>query len=396
MMKIVGYIFAFLLCFRFMGVIDLPSTTIACLFLLLGVLNFKRNLPFNKFIVALFGCLILNFFSCWYYNGQDVLSTFRASNSLFSLVLFWFFYNWKLNLNQWENALWWLCLCFGICYIIQYIAFPTVIFGGQIRTESAEQRMAIYGQGLASFSVLFGLNKYLCTGRLEYIIIILTGAFAVFGCGYRTMLLALIISTFLMLIRLGISKRAVISFAVFAVVLFVFVNNVDLVQEQILNMQERQERLEDNGIENDIRFINLVYHYTSYFKSPVEMILGSGLPFEGTRYFDSEERLLEKYGFYYQDLGLVGLSWMIGIPAVLIMLLYSFRIFRTKVPTSYLYLGIYFFNIVISSITTHEFYIHQNFVVQAILFCVFMKILETYNIPMAGEKKSSGALKKMR
>lgn len=381
-MKVLLYILAFLFCFRFMGIIEIPPKIILCLILFLSIINFKRGLEFNKYIYWLFFFLLLNFFSCWYFNDQEIFDTFIASSSFLNLLLFWFFYGWKLDIVQWEKYIWWICLCFGICFIIQYLAFPTIIFGGQIRTESVEQRIAIYGQGLASFSVIYGMNKYLISRNIKYVIIIFTGLFAVFGCGYRTMLLALIVSILILLYRLKISLKSIIPFICIILFLFLFVNSVDLVQEQLTNMINRQEQLEGGGFENDIRYINLIYRYTSYFESPVEMILGSGMPFEGTKYYIDNYNLEYIIGYYFSDWGLIGLSWMIGIPAVTVMIVYSIQIFKTKVPKEYLYIGIYFFNILISSITTHEFYIFHNYVVQAILFCLFTKVLEQYHLKL--------------
>ena len=368
-----------------MGIIHLPSTTITIVIILLGIYNYKKNLFFNKYIIYLVFFLILNYISCSYYNNQDILSSFRAGTDFYSLFLFWFFYRWKLNLRQWEKTLWWICFCFGICYIIQYIMFPTIIFGGQIRIDSEEQRIAIYGQGLASLSVIFGLNKYLIDRRKKYIIIILLGLFAVFGCGYRTMLLSLSLSIIILVLRLRISKRTLLSLSLLVIMLAVFIINVDFIQYQIENMSDRQENLNEGGLENDFRYINLLYHYTSFFKSPIELFLGSGLAFEGTDYY-KYIKMLDESGMYYSDLGLIGLSWMIGIPAVLIMIIYSYQIYKKKVNKEYIYIGIYFFNIVISSITTHEFYIHLNFVVQAILFCIFTKILEKEERQLKGNK----------
>lgn len=391
-MKKLFYIFAIIFCFRFMGVFELPATTTSLCLMLLGLINYRKALPFNKYIISIFVFLVLTSFSCLYFNGQSLSDSFRANNEFYCFSLFWFFYSWNIDLRQWEKALWWICLCFGLCYIIQYIVFPHVIFGGQIRTGSDEQRIAIYGQGLASFSVIFGLNKYLTEYKVKYILIVLTGLFAVFGCGYRTMLLALMISVLLLIKRLGVSRRLVVSFSVITIVFFFLLSNTELVQEQLSNMRNRQEALGEQGLENDVRYLNLIYHYTTYFKSPVELILGSGMPFKDSSYGNYHQNILiDTLGFYYSDWGLIGLSWMIGIPIVLIMLIYSYRIFRTEVPKKYLYIGIYFFNIVISSITTHEFYIHQNFVVQSILFCVFTKILERYQLPLGSIKGKGGS-----
>lgn len=381
MMKKLFYILAFLFCFMFMGVVELPGTTMGIAMFLLGIVKFKKKMPFNGILYSLAICFFLNFISCKIFRGQSVIDTFRASNSFLSLALFWFFYSWKVDLRQWEKMLWWLCLTFGVCYVIQYIAYPTVIFGGQIRIGSEEARMAIIGQGLASFSFLFGLNKYVVNQDKKYIVIMLTGLFAVFGCGYRSMLLALIVSSLILLMRLGISFKRLLSFGVLAAVVYLFVSNVDFVQDQINNMINRNENLKDSGWENDIRYINLMYHYTDYFKNVIEMFFGSGMPFPTSEYGIYENNIMiETYHFYYSDWGLVGLSWMIGIPAVLVMIYYSLKMFLTKVPKEYLYLGIYFFDIVISSITTHEFYIHSNYVVQAILFCVFAKVIQKYDI----------------
>ena len=391
------YILAFLFCFMFMGVVELPGTTMGIAMFLLGVVKYKKKMPFNGILCSLAICFVLNFISCKVFRGQSVMDTFRASNSFLSLALFWFFYSWEVDLRKWEKMLWWLCLTFGVCYIIQYIAYPTVIFGGQIRTGSNEARMAIIGQGLASFSFLFGLNKYVVNQDKKYIVIMLTGLFAVFGCGYRSMLLALVISSLILLMRLGISFKRLLSLGVLAAVVYLFVSNVDFVQDQINNMTNRNENLKDSGWENDIRYINLMYHYTYYFKSIIEMFFGSGMPFPTSEYGMYENNIMiETYHFYYSDWGLVGLSWMIGIPAVLVMIYYSLKMFLTKVPTEYLYLGIYFFDIVISSITTHEFYIHSNYVVQAILFCVFAKVIQKYDISksLIGNWQRPGCFKK--
>ena len=364
-----------------MGIIPFPATITGSIILAFGLFSYRGGLPFNRILICLAIFLFINFLSCKYFRGQSLLETFRASVSFYNLALFWFFYRWKLNVAGWEKTLWWICLVFGICYVIQYIAFPTVIFGGQIRTGSEEQRMAIYGQGLASLSFLFGINKYMITQNKKYIAIILLGLFALIGCGYRTMLLALVVSTVILLVRLGVNKKQLFSFLFLCVILALFISNSTFFQAQIQNMTNRSEDLEATGFENDIRYINIMYHYTDYFKSPLEMFFGSGCPFETSQYgIYSSDILVQYYHFYYADWGLIGLSWIIGIPAVLIMIYYSLKMFLTKVPRQYLYVGVYFFNIVISSITTHEFYIHMNFVVQAILLCIFAKILSENKI----------------
>ncbi len=374
-MRIIIHTLVFLYAFAFGGVIDSHHTTTILILVLISIGCYKKKLPFNNFLIAIAICLLVNFLLCNYYRGQEIFTTLKGTSSILLLFLYWFFYRWKIDIQTWEKYIYNICLVFCICYMIQYLTFPKIIFGGQIRTYSEEARVSIYGQGLASLSVLYGINKFIVHHSLKYIALCLLGLFAVFGCGYRSIVLSLVISICLMLVFGGFSKKKIFSFFSVALLLYFFIQNVDFVQQQIGNMTARNESMKEQGLEDNIRYVNFLFHYTSYFKSPIELIFGSGMPYKGSQYNSFIDKMNE-YHYYYQDLGLIGLSWMIGIPTVLLMVCYSIKIFRTKLPMEYLYIRIYFIQILLSSITAHEFYFQLNFVVQAILMCVFAHVIK--------------------
>ena len=111
------------------------------------------------------------------------------------------------------------------------------------------------------------------------------------------------------------------------------------------------------------------------------MIFGSGMPYQDTAYgkfiYDYMNDTLH---YWNSDWGLIGLSWLVGIPTVLVMIYYSIKIFITKLPKEYLYVNMYFFQILISSVTSHEFYIEGNFIIQAVVIAFYISILKNQKL----------------
>jgi hypothetical protein len=100
---------------------------------------------------------------------------------------------------------------------------------------------------------------------------------------------------------------------------------------------------------------------------------------ESSNYGKYMESLTE-LGIFFDDWGLLGLSWIIGIIAVLAMIAYSVKSIFINVPYNYYYLGIWFIYILAISFTTREFYREGNFIVQAIALYVLEKIYFNYII----------------
>ena len=87
---------------------------------------------------------------------------------------------------------------------------------------------------------------------------------------------------------------------------------------------------------------------------------------------------LKGRGIDWTDLGLLSLSWMIGLITVLAMIAYSIKAFLLKVPSEYYYIGVWFIYLVIVSFTTAEFFRSGNFIVQALALYLVEKANHYY------------------
>ena len=131
-----------------------------------------------------------------------------------------------------------------------------------------------------------------------------------------------------------------------------------VVQNSINNMMKRQEAGATFANEDYIRVIQFNYFTKEHFKSPVEYVFGSGIPNPRTKYgqpFYTVDPALGPYNGWH-DWGIVGLSWMIGIPAVLALLFPVLRIIRKKCDDKILFLKFFYIFLLLSSFTTVEFY----------------------------------------
>jgi hypothetical protein len=287
--------------------------------------------------------------------------------------------NINLSIPKMENALFVLSLVFCVCYIIQYVYYPVVIFSGaqtdMLTTE--DLRIRLEGQGLVSLGYFLGLNKYLKNIKnIFYLLLSLVCFGVIFLMGFRTMLVILIIFTFAMIIRIKGVSRELLLYGVVSAGVFIVALQLPIFNEKVYSMLERQKTQVFSN-ENYIRVIQFQYFTQEHFKNIWEYIFGSGMPGAGSAYNQYMDGLLNR-GITWVDLGLLSLSWVIGIPAVIAMILYSLKASFLKVSSEYYYQGIWFIYLVAISFTTMEFFRPGNFVVQALVLYLVEKAHNNY------------------
>lgn len=373
-MKYIIIIFISLLLTNFLGATSLPNTPLLILLVPFVVLELNNRSIFSGYIIAIIIGLIISMVSCYYYRDQSVFDTFRGSANFFYIMFYFMIRRINPSLAQMEKALLILAVIFSLSYIVQYIIYPTVIFSGAKDEFTDDIRIRLGAQGLGSLGYFFGLNKFLTWKKVNYLLLSILCFCVILLMGFRTMLAGLAIFTLIMIIRVYGFSWKIVFYGILATGVFVVILQLPAFSEKMNFMFERQEA--DNFNNSDyIRIVGLQYFTQDHFKNIGEFILGSGMPFEGTKYGNYMNSLTES-GIYYVDWGLLGLSWIIGIFPVIVMILYSVKTYRIKVKKEYYYIGIWFLYLVVTSITTMEFYRHGNFVVQAIALFMVGKMFE--------------------
>lgn len=202
------------------------------------------------------------------------------------------------------------------------------------------------------------------------------GGLPIIIMGFRSLTTLAVLAAFLMLF---FTKKELGHFIKHAIVFFIaaiVALQMPIVQEKMDEMMERQNTDQTFQNEDYVRFISLAY-YDSYFNErPLVRFWGGGYPLVT---YDGPQNASNKYqayvssgvdsGLMWNDLGIIGLSYIIGIPAVVILLILCIRcIILCRDPELQYIRFALLVSILGSIMTSQEIYRDGNFLLLGVLF----------------------------
>lgn len=382
-LKYLIVIFTSLLLTNFLGATYFSNTILLLLLLPFLFSGLKTNSLFKNYILALVFFVIINIFSCYYFNGQSITSSLKATSPYLHIIFYFLLLRINLPIEQMEKAIIVLTIIFCICYIIQYIIYPITIFSGASIEFQLDVRIRLAGQGISSLGYFLGLNKYLKTKRISYLILSLLCFVIIFLMGFRTMIAMVVLFSLVIVIRINGFNWKFVWYSILACIFILLILQFPIFDEKVTSMLERQQT-QNFGNPNYIRVIEFLHFTGQHFKNIWEYIFGSGLPFYGeseslSNYSKYMFSLEDKRLIYWVDWGLIGLSWVLGLPAVLAMFAYSIKVIRLKILYDYFYLKLWYIYLLTLSITTMEFYRPGNFIIQALVLYLIERVYKLAN-----------------
>lgn len=380
--KIVLLTLLFLQCFgaiffQFPGMALLFSITYV--YFTIAYYKHSKSLHFGKTIIFFFVSAIMSILSCRYYRGQGLYVTFLGYNMFFALSFYFYLHKEKLSVPKMEQILVIFSILFSVLYIIQYIIFPIHIFSGSLSDVHAtveNLRIRMVGSGFASLGIFMGINKILCKKYDSvYVLMIIMGFIVILMMGFRTLLAGILLMSVIMAIRISGISFKLLSLFLMGIVGLIIMSDTALGQHVIEEMSSRQESETFDNTEY-IRWIELDHFTNNHFISDVERFFGSGIPSMSdknsySRYFS----YLDDNNICFEDWGLWGCSWVMGIPSFVCMVWYAIKASFAKVRNKkYYYLGTWFLFMFIVSFTSYEFCRTGNFIVQAMVLYIIDKV----------------------
>lgn len=388
----------------FNGLLVSPIKLVFIVISFLYFLQFKlrkglwTNMWQDKFITLFLICMFANFLACWLNRGQTIIQSLQT-DEVKNMLMILFFYplsKIKCNVKLIEKSIITLYFLFLICYFLQFFIFyPVPVFQMiGVNTESivgfdSEHRFRLVSQMIGFIGYFYLLNNILVYKKCPkyYYLGVFLGFLFIFLLGFRGEVIATLIASLYMIIRVKGAGFKMIGGTIGFAIMIVLLIQIPAVQKQISNMMERQE--EGQTFQNDdyIRNIQLYYFLNEHAINTSDFILGSGIPSYTSKYGKSWYRESTQKGSFGQnmtvgmygwvDWGVVGLSWMIGIPMGL--LLYSFIIFiiLKKYEKNYLYISSLYLFFLLTSITTIEFYREGAYIYHA--FILYLTSLLDYS-----------------
>ena len=332
----------------------------------------------DTFITLFVLCLMLNFVVCRINRGQSFLDSFLVTEvkNMFLLLFFYLLIKIKCSIYELERCIVILYFIFIVCFFLQYIVFfPNPVFqmigvnSDELNSVDTQHRFRMIAQTIGFFGYFFLLNRVLVEKKspvMYYLGIILGFVFVVL-LGFRGELLAIMVCTLYITIRIkGFSLRLLKYAAVFFFAVL-FSTQIPIVQKQVDNMFERHSVGETFSNKDYVRYAQFDYFMNEHPINFSERIFGSGIPGYTSDYgktwnkktslltdVKGKTKLIPVYGWY--DWGIVGLSWMVGIPIGVVLYVFIFYMIFKRYGKKYLFISTTYLFFLLTSITTIEFY----------------------------------------
>lgn len=356
------------------GLIKLDTRLFSLFYLLVIVLCFKYTRFSQPILLFVVSCG-LSMASCYFFRGQSISGSFGAYAVYLAIVSFFLLIKLRISSDNVEKTIFYMSIIFCFCYLYQISVYPKEIFISENSTINTEldialRRIRMPGMSLASFCYFYSLSKFLHKNRI-YIIFMALSAFVILLFGFRTLLAAIILFSFILVVKInGMSKRMII-YILFFVIFFFLASTTELFQNIFSAMMERQDSDQTFANKDYIRWIQFYYYYEDHYQNFIELLLGSGIPGGKSNYLHYMENL-QSVGIYWIDWGFLGLSWLTGVLSLIGMVWWAIKAIVTKVHKQRIYLTIWFAYIFFCGITTAEFVREGCFMIQGMVLYIIL------------------------
>lgn len=316
----------------------------------------------------------------WVVNGQSLFQVTVRSYEYFALMSFFILLQADLSSKEVIKVLEMLALTFCIGYIVQWLVYPTTIFSMVdffANEETGKYRARMVGSILCYFFLIYSINRLLLRSGWKYMLYGVLGFIPIIIQGFRSMILLTLFAVFAMIPIVLRSGWKTIAYSIIGLGIALLAVNNSLVQSKIEEMSRRQERNQSFDNEDYIRWLSLDYYWNQQFTKPLEKFLGGGRPVDkGSNYAKRIVVVKKYYHFYWTDLGLVGFSMIVGMPAVfLLILMYVRCMWRCKDPSIQFVRFTLFIVLVGSLFVNSELYRRGNL----LLLSLFLYLEYKYN-----------------
>lgn len=334
----------------------------------------KESFIYSKYIHVY---LLFFLFSCIYsqfYNGQLLFKTLGFSHPYLGICFSYYILHTRISYKEIEKILVCLSILYCIGYIIQWLVYPFPLFRAADNDAlylERSYRIRIAGSLCAYMLFFYGLNMFILKKKFIYLIYSVLAFIPIIIMGFRSLTVLSVLLAFSMVIfmRKGIIKSIV--YLILGVGIAIAAFQTSLVQDKVEEMMSRQENNQTFDNPDYIRNIQYTYFTEDFFTKPGEQFWGGGAPAGSTKYGEALRHGEEYFHLYWVDWGLVGLTWIIGIPAVLLLIfMYLYCAWRCKDPHLQFIRFTLILLVVGSLFTTKELYRTGNTILASFLFCL--------------------------
>ncbi|MBP3716170.1 MAG: hypothetical protein J6I79_01560 [Paludibacteraceae bacterium] len=321
-------------------------------------------------------------------NHQRLLPTIGISYDFWGVLIMGYFLSLKSSGKDYQKIIVYSGVIFCCCYLIQFLVYPFPIFHGAEEdvanvSETEGYRVRLPGALFAYVLAFYSWQRFLLTRKIKCLFYMVLGLLPIIIMGFRSLTLLTVCSLILMIPYVLRSFGKTLKWSILAVLLLVSASQIPLVSEKLDNMEAKQLNGQNFSNKDYIRYLEFYYFYDYVFTKDYELFFGGGAPYKTETPYACmvHKDAQEDYNFFWSDLGLVGLAFIIGIPAVvLLIIMVSKSVLRCSTPQLQFVRFALLTALIGSLFTTKEIYRAGNLIIMALLIAYEVRVNSTLQI----------------
>jgi len=294
--------------------------------------RFKQN--FNVEIILLLVSLLLAVFGAKWGHNQSFPLTLWAQYLMFFYICYFFLHAIRIRPKDLENMMIVMAVLFIFFFLVQYVLYPTMLFGARAQEARGTIRIFIPGSAFAGLMFFYFLQKILTEGELKYI----PFCFAVIAIpilqGTRSSIVTLLFGAVIYILfskRVRSKVLVIILIMTGGAMIFYLFQDIFMTLIEVTQEQTAQET-------DDIRVRSARFYLYDFYPTKLNYLIGNGQSHMMSPYGMRIWYYKTNYGFYQNDLGMIGEFTKYGVLFVISVFLILRKLFVIKVEPRYSYI----------------------------------------------------------
>jgi hypothetical protein len=317
---------------------------------------------------------------------QSIPVTLIVTLPYLSYMLYFYLRKKQVSREVLERVIYVIGITCLVCYFIAFAAFPIIVFGqhtaDEINVDRGFARIIIGGLGFIYLLYFLALNTYLTKRKTKWLLVTFFCFVGIVMTLTRQVILAsVVLSFYLIYIRLNLGSKFLIIAAVVSVGIFV-VPNLKFVQLLVNQTQEQTSDFKD-----DIRYEEGDYYLNDFPPDGFARIFGNGEPSLGNTYYGIFVQNVEAERMLFQsDVGFIGFYSKFGLVGIFAWLMVFFIVIKNRFAPDMVYLKLFVIFILLTGLTSSMPFNDND--IASIAICFYLA-----DGAMAAKEKKKGVLK---
>ena len=294
--------------------------------------QFKKQ--FGVPVGLIFLALILAVYGAKWGHDQSFLLSAWAQYYMYFYLFYLFLHAIRMRPEELEKLIIIMAVLYVGLFAIQYVMYPRMIFGARAQEARGTIRIFLPGGSFAGLMYFYFLQSIFDRNKLIYIVFCIAFLTIPFLQGTRSSIVTILFGTVMyVLVSKRVKSKVLVTMLMLAGVVLVYFIFQDIITN-LIEVSQKQSAQEGD----DVRVAATKFYLNDFYTSNLNYLIGNGESHMMSPYGMQVWYYKSNYGFYQNDLGIVGEYTKFGVLYVITVFLMLRKLFVIKIEPKYAYI----------------------------------------------------------